>query len=139
MIDPALVRTARAALRWIARWPHAFIVAFLAIQLALPLYYYGVRRDKHDERFAWRMFSSVRMTTCDVSMWVGVQPVELQREFHDAWIALARRGRVSVVEAMGAHLCKEHPGQEVRAELTCRPVRGEPYPLASSDLCTIPL
>jgi hypothetical protein len=132
------VRHALAALRWLVRWPNGFIVAFVALQLTLPLHYYFLRRDEHDERFAWRMFSSVRMTKCEVELRVGDEPIELRREFHDAWIALAQRGRRNVVEAMGARLCRKHPGQPVTAHLTCRPVRGAEYAVGGFDLCTIP-
>lgn len=120
------------------RWPHAFIAGFLAVQLALPLTYYLARRDEHDERFAWRMFSSIRMVSCQVDVRVGDAPVELNRQFHDAWIALAQRGRRNVIEAMGARLCKQHPGQPVTARLTCQPLRGAAYAIGGFDLCTIP-
>jgi hypothetical protein len=126
------------ALRWILRWPNGFIVGFLALQLLLPLHYYLVRRDEHDERFAWRMFSSVRMTTCEVELKVGNDTVALTREFHDAWIALAQRGRRSVVEAMAQRLCKRNPGMPVTANLTCHPLRGDVYSIGGFDLCTIP-
>jgi len=127
-----------AALRWTTRWPNGFIVAFLGLQLALPLSYYLVRLDDHDERFAWRMFSSTRMVSCRVVLAVDEQPVALQTEFHDAWIALAQRGRRNIVEAMGARLCQQHPGSVVTARLTCQPLRGEPYAIGGFDLCTIP-
>lgn len=120
------------------RFALVFVVAFVALQLTLPLHYYLVRRDRHDERFAWRMFSSTRMLTCKVAFTVGDRPVELGREFHDAWIALASRGRRAVVEAMGARLCQRNPGQPVVARLTCQPVRGEPYPVGGFDLCSVP-
>ncbi len=137
MRSPA-VRSLVAGLRWIARWPNRFIVGFLALQLALPLHYYLVRRDEHDERFAWRMFSSIRMVDCRIEMTVGDAAVDLDREFHQAWIALAQRGRRNVVETMGARLCKKHPGQPVTARLTCRPLRGDVYSIGGFDLCTIP-
>ena len=119
-------------------WPHAFIAGFVALQLLLPLHYYLLRRDEHDERFAWRMFSSTRSLACDVELRVDDRPIELGREFHDAWIAIAQRGRRAVVEAMAARLCKQHPGSTVTAFLTCKPVRGEPYSVGGFDLCTIP-
>ena len=56
-------------------WPHGFIAVFVAVQLALPLHYYLLRDDHHDERFAWRMFSSTRMLTCTVELRVDDQPV----------------------------------------------------------------
>jgi hypothetical protein len=127
------------ALRWIARWPNGFIVAYLAVQILLPLDYYLARRDEHDERFAWRMFSSVRMVTCDVELRVGDDTVALSHEFHDAWIALAQRGRRNVVEAMAARLCaRNNPRIPVTAHLTCHPLRGPDYEIGGFDLCTIP-
>lgn len=133
-----IVRALAAAGRWVARWPNGFIVVFLAAQLALPLHYYLVRLDEHDERFAWRMFSTVRMVNCEVELRVGDRPVALNREFHDAWIALAQRGRHVVIEAMAARLCKRNPGQPVTANLTCHPLRGPDYAIGGFDLCTIP-
>lgn len=119
-------------------WPHGFIAVFVAVQLALPLHYYLVRDDHHDERFAWRMFSSTRMLTCTVELRVDDQPVDLTATFHDAWQALARRGRQSVVIAMGEHLCKQHPEAAVRATMTCQPLRGERYTVGHAhDICTV--
>ncbi len=148
---------ARAALRWAWRWPQGFMMLFVAVQLLLPLHYYLARLDSHDERFAWRMFSPTRMTTCSVAMTVDGQPVALGQEFHQAWIEIAQRGRRRVVEAMGARLCKKHAGKAVIARLECTPIvsrhslgpppptmtrsawlRGRPYYMGGFDLCTIP-
>ena len=124
--------------RWLTRWPGAFIALFLAVQLALPLHYYLARRDQHDERFAWRMFSPIRMVRCDVTMTVDDEAVDLDREFHQAWLALASRGRRTVIEQMGKRLCQQHEGSVVVARATCHPLRGDDYSLGGFDLCTIP-
>lgn len=124
--------------RWPLRWPDGFIVLFVAVQLLLPLHYYLARLDRHDERFAWRMFSPTRMVTCTLEMTVDEQPVTLGREFHEAWLETARRGRRVVIEAMGARLCRKHPGAAVVARLECRPLSGAPYRMGGFDLCTIP-
>jgi hypothetical protein len=127
------------------------------VQLGLPLHYYQVRRDTHDERWAWRMFSPTRMVTCDLAMTVDGQPVALGREVHQAWIETASRGRRVVVEAMGARLCRKHQGKAVVARLTCKPIvsrhslgpppagqsrmqwlRGSEYYMGGFDLCQIP-
>jgi hypothetical protein len=141
--------------RWL-RWPHGFIAAFLFLQLLLPLHYYVAREDPNDERYAWRMFSPTRMTECSVAMTADGAPVDLLREFQNAWVKTAERGRRSVVEAMAAHLCRKH--ETVTASLTCTPIasrdergpppegrtrrshyRGTPYYMGGSfDLCTIP-
>ncbi len=124
--------------RWFTRWPGLFIAGFVALQIALPLHYYLARRDRHDERFAWRMFSPTRMLRCDLTMTVDDQPVAMNREFHEAWLTMAARGRRVVIEAMGQHLCRKHPGAAVVARAVCHPLAGEPYPLGGFDLCTIP-
>jgi hypothetical protein len=156
---------ASSALAWLKRWPNGFIVGFVALQLVLPLHYYMVRIDSHDERFAWRMFSPTRMVTCDVAFTVDDQPVAMHREFHQAWNEIAIRGRRVVIEEMGAHLCAKHRDSSkpkdqqkaVVADLTCRPIisrhdigpvpdgksrwmwlRGPEYKMGGFDLCTIP-
>ena len=129
---------ARALGRWLTRWPGLFIAGFLALQLLLPLDYYLARRDRHDERFAWRMFSSTRMVRCTLAMTVDDQAVDLNREFHEAWLALAARGRRTVIEAMGRRLCARHKGAVVIARAECTPLAGPTYLMGGFDLCTIP-
>ncbi len=138
--SPALVvfDAVTAAGRWLGRWPNGFIALWLVIQLAVPLHYYLMARDEHDERFAWRMFSPMRMLRCDLELSVGNRPVAVTSEFHDAWQQIAARGRRSVVSAMGRHLCRKSPGQPVVARLRCVPVAGEPYAVGGFDLCKIP-
>ncbi len=101
-----------------------FIHVFLAVQVALPLTYYYARRDKYDERFAWRMFSAERMAVCSTAFRVGDQPIRLGERFHEAWINIARRGRRDVLEAMAARLCADNPGKPVKLEMTCKRVDG---------------
>ncbi len=129
---------ARELGRWVSRWPGGFIAAFLALQLLLPLDYYLARRDTHDERFAWRMFSPTRMVHCELTMTIDDQQVNLNREFHEAWLALAARGRRTVIEAMGRRLCRRHQGAVVIARAECKPLAGTSYLMGGFDLCTIP-
>lgn len=118
-----------------------FIHVFLAIQIALPLHYYTARRDRNDERFAWRMFSPVRMLRCQPVFRVGESQEPLRSPgsvFHEAWLELAKRGRLAVVTAMARELCARHPGQPVRAELACTTVKDEKQTLGGGwDLCTL--
>ena len=67
---------------------------FLTVQLLLPLHYYLLRKDPHDERFAWRMFSPMRAAKCSVKAVIDGQPVELGTKFHEAWIEIAQRGQI---------------------------------------------
>lgn len=125
-----------------------FIHVFLAIQVLAPLSYYTVRADRNDERFAWRMFSSVRMLSCQVEFRTGPdeQPVSnLYGSFHEAWIQLSRRGRGEVIDAMAKELCRRERGAdagsaepEVRARVVCRRVDGEVAEQSGSwNLCRL--
>lgn len=126
------------AARTLVGWPRGFIALWVVIQLAIPLRYYVHNADEHDERFAWRMFSPLRMVRCTTELTVGDRPIVVGNEFHDAWERLAQRGRRGVVAAMGQHLCRKYPGQPVIARLRCTPIRGEPYAIGGFDLCRIP-
>ena len=115
-----------------------FIVAFLAIQLLLPLHYYVLRHDPHDERFAWRMFSPMRMAKCSTRFSVDNQPVQLGSEFHEAWVEIANRGRYAVLEAMASKLCQEHPGKAVELSVDCTYLDRPSAHLGHPDMCKEP-
>jgi len=132
---PAGLAAVRALL---STWRGRFIAAFLAVQLAVPLAYYTARRDPHDERFAWRMFSPMRMVQCDPRVVVDDRPFSLGGRFHEAWIELARRGRFVVIEAMAAELCRERPGRSVRVSMTCRALDGTEEHWGGYDMCEVP-
>jgi hypothetical protein len=121
-----------------ATWRGRFIIVFVLSQLLLPLHYYLGRRDPHDERFAWRMFSPMRMTKCTPQFAIDGKPVSLAREFHEAWLALAERGRFVVVEAMGAKLCHDHPGSSVTVSLDCAYIDRPAASFGGYDMCIAP-
>lgn len=102
-----------------------FIVVMVASQALLPLHYYLGASNPLDERFAWRMFSSVRLVQCDMRLKVDGQELELKQEFHTAWATLARRGRPGVVDAVTHRVCVTSPGQDVRRRYSCRAIDGE--------------
>lgn len=120
-------------------WQGWVILGFVAIQLALPLHYYTTRRDPHDERFAWRMFSPMRMAKCTPTARLDATPLRLDQRFHEAWVELARRGRFAVVEQMAAQLCREHPGQVVSIALDCTYLDGSQRRYGGYDMCNVPL
>src|SRR5512132_2793013 len=95
------IARSRAVTGMIRTWQGWLIMIVVGSQLLLPLHYYVARRDPHDERFAWRMFSPMRMADCAVRATLDGATLPLEREFHEAWLALARRGRFAVVEEMG--------------------------------------
>ena len=126
------VRHVRALL---GTWAGRFIFAFVLVQLLLPLHYYVGRRDPHDERFAWRMFSPMRMVHCRPSFSVDGQPLDLYSHFHEAWIELAQRGRFVVIEDMARHVCEQHPDSSVVVSLDCTYLDGSRRHYGGVDLC----
>jgi hypothetical protein len=110
-----------------------FIHLFLVVQLALPIWYYAGRRDKNDERFAWRMFSPTRMIKCTREFYVGPspQPISNLSEFHEAWDTVAARGRRVVIEHMAQHLCDKNPDKEVRVKSVCTGIDGKQETLSA--------
>jgi hypothetical protein len=123
----------------IRSWQGWVILAVVGSQLLIPLHYYTVRRDPHDERFAWRMFSPMRMAECAVRATVDDAPLPLDREFHEAWLAIARRGRFAVVEQMGARLCEKHGGKPVVFYLDCKYVGRPAESYGGFNMCNVPL
>jgi hypothetical protein len=119
-------------------WLFVFIIPWIAIQLALPLLYYVARRDPHDERFAWRMFSPTRMVQCEPRFSIDDKKLELGNKFHEAWLDIANRGRFAVVEAMGARLCRDLPGKRIQLTLTCRNLDGTDERWGGYDVCNVP-
>lgn len=107
------------------RYAQVFVLAFVAFQIAMPLsYYLGEQRE--DERFAWRMFSVVRMTPCrgaafEVDQQGKRQAINLTGAVHVAWIALLQRNRHRVVERFMARRCDQEPTpREVRYQNVCQ-------------------
>jgi hypothetical protein len=135
-----LVRIARsrAVSGMVRSWQGWLILIVVGSQLLLPLHYYTVRRDPHDERFAWRMFSPMRMAACSVRATLDGAPLALEREFHEAWLAIARRGRFAVVEEMGARLCEKHRDKRVVFYLDCKYVGRPPETYGGYNICTVP-
>lgn len=115
----------------------AFILVWLAAQLALPLHYYALREDPRDERFAWRMFSSLTERPCDSGFRVGGRDVDPRRHFADAWVAMASLGRRQVALRMARALCDEFPGEPVSVRLECPNATGTTRSVAldEADAC----
>ena len=141
MPTTVLVRIARsrAVSGMVRSWQGWLILIVVGSQLLLPLHYYTSRRDPHDERFAWRMFSPMRMADCSVKATLDGAPLPLEREFHEAWLALARRGRFAVVEEMGARLCEKHARKPVVFYLDCKYVGQPPEIYGGYNMCNVPL
>jgi hypothetical protein len=134
----AVLRFPRGLRAMVRTWRGRFILVFVASQLLLPLRYYVAHRDPHDERFAWRMFSPMRMARCTPHATIDGKPFDLATEFHEAWIQIAARGRFGVVEAMGARLCAEHPGFDVTMALDCTYLDRAPAHYGGYNMCHVP-
>jgi len=111
----------------LSTWRGRLIALIVVSQLLIPLHYYLGRRDPHDERFAWRMFSPMRMAQCTPDVRIDGKRFELASEFHEAWLEAAKRGRFRVVEKMAARLCRKNVGAEVTLRLSCQYL-GQPQP-----------
>lgn len=124
-------------------WRGPFIAVFVALQIFGPMHYYCGRRDKHDERFAWRMFSPMRMLDCGgragmkghVRFTIDDRPAPLGAVFHEAWIEIANRGRIGVLERMGQRLCTLNPGKAVKVDLLCIDLDGQREERGGFNLC----
>lgn len=93
-----------------SRWTDWLIVAFVAFQLVVPLTYY-LRDDPYDERFAWRMFSGVRLLGCRTeAMRVapdGPERIDPRKLVHAGWVTLLRRNRRVVIDAFLERQCED--------------------------------
>jgi hypothetical protein len=134
-----LLSRVRAVRVLASTWRGRFILAFLVVQLLLPLQYYVSRKDPHDERWSWRMFSPMRMARCQSSFTVDGRPAPLGSKFHEAWLEVVERGRLSVVQRMAEKLCGENAGKPVAVKLDCTYQDRPPASYASPDACTRPL
>ncbi|MFO0685540.1 MAG: hypothetical protein U0234_26000 [Sandaracinus sp.] len=105
---------------------------WMILQIATPLSYY-VSDDVYDERFAWRMFSAVRVQDCDVDARETVngseRTIDLQTILPAPWIALIGRNRPAVLRRYLTYRCgaEAHPS-EVSLTHRCRSAAGEPLP-----------
>ncbi|TNE86278.1 MAG: hypothetical protein EP330_21290 [Deltaproteobacteria bacterium] len=117
---------------------------FLAVQFALPLSYYA-SGNPLDERFAWRMFSPIRMVHCTATFHEvgpeGRRRLDLGKEVPEVWETWVDRGHTRVIREVGEHICTRRarlgPEVSVYADVSCPMPDGtrfRPLP-AEEDLC----
>jgi hypothetical protein len=134
MLDPTQAPAAEPDRRR-RRLTNVFIGAFLAFQVAVPLRYYLGDRD-YDERFSWRMFSTLRLRDCDVRVSEMVregdvsreQPVAIERDVQVAWVRLLERMRRTVVDKYLQRRCEREHVERVEYVLTCKDTDGQALP-----------
>lgn len=118
-----------------------FIAIILASQVLLPASYYLSDRT-FDERFAWRMFSPIRVTQCSVTWFEGPgqigTPIRPETEIGAPWISLMRRARRPVIVAYARYRCAQMRDREaspvLRARILCDHPDGEPRTIVSSSI-----
>ena len=117
----------------LARLSPAWLWLLVGLQIAIPVSYYFVRDDRDDERFAWRMFSSVRLKRCEVRVFErdagGTQlPVDLPSHLHASWIRSLERGRSHVIERFLATRCRASTVVSAALERHCHGASGQALP-----------
>jgi hypothetical protein len=123
--------------RWRAVLPIAGTLWTL-LMLAIPLRYYAAD-DPYDERFAWRMFSAVRVQACQVRVVEtrdgAERPIALMEVLPAPWSALLERNRPAVVDRFLHARCEAHEGTtRVRFHNECRDATGDPLPPIEREL-----
>ena len=107
-----------------------FVVVLLLLQLVVPLSYYLQTGDPYDERFAWRMFSAVRLhscrTTANERVGESEREIQLSSTLHQAWVNHLSRNRRDVVLAFLEARCDEEGVREVSVRNECTAPDGEP-------------
>lgn len=111
------------------------IAAILAFQIAMPLSYYLSDR-LYDERFSWRMFSTLRLRDCKVEVKEHLisegrsrtRRVNIERDVHVAWLRLLERMRSAVVDEYLARRCQSPDVTSVDFTCHCNDTDGRPLP-----------
>lgn len=123
----------------------AWLWLLVALQVAIPASYYLVREDRDDERFAWRMFSTVRLTRCRVlafdilragggaMRFDGKGPqersaVDMPRSLHASWLRSLERGRKHVIEHFLAARCEQPDVRYSQLDRSCTSPAGRVLP-----------
>lgn len=113
------------------RAANVFIALFLLYQVLMPLSYY-LGDGGYDERFSWRMFSTLRLHRCNVGVQEeaggDVRQVALGQALQVAWVNMLKRHRIDVVEKFLHARCAEEGVSEVRYVRRCTDTDGTQLP-----------
>jgi hypothetical protein len=117
------------------RFANLFIALFLAFHVAMPLRYYLGDRG-YDERFSWRMFSTLRLQECQMRVAEAEQEgpnppfreVQVRRDVQAAWVNLLDRVRMPVVEKYLVRRCERQGVTQVRYARRCTDTDGTQLP-----------
>ncbi|HET8935936.1 MAG TPA: hypothetical protein VFN67_20955 [Polyangiales bacterium] len=108
------------------------IAAILVFQIAMPLSYYLSGRA-YDERFSWRMFSTLRLRDCKIrvtehSAGGRSRNVNIERDVHVAWLRLLERMRSAVIDAYLERRCENEGVTSVDFVCHCTDTDGAALP-----------
>jgi hypothetical protein len=117
------------------------IATILVFQIAMPLSYYLTDR-LYDERFSWRMFSTLRLRDCKVEVKEQVvsdgrartRNVNIERDVHVAWLRLLERMRSAVVDEYLARRCQSPDVTSVDFTCHCNDTDGRALPAMERSL-----
>jgi hypothetical protein len=116
---------------------NAFVALFLLYMIAMPLRYY-LGGGGHDERFSWRMFSTIRLQQCKGRVFdvLGERavPVRLEKMLQVAWIGMLERNRPLVVQRVLERRCTEEGVTQARFALACTAPDGSKLPEVRKEL-----
>ncbi len=111
---------------------NAVIVLFLGYQVGMPLSYYLSDRV-YDERFSWRMFSTVRLQECDIDVRESTardqteQTVAIGQDLQIAWVNVLKRLRPAVIHKYLERRC-DAGASHVTLVGRCVDTDGKPLP-----------
>lgn len=116
---------------------NVFIAVFLLYMLAMPARYY-LTGGGHDERFSWRMFSTIRLQSCKARVHDVLgereEPVKLDKLVQVAWIGMLERNRPLVVQRVLERRCAEEGVTHARYALSCTAPDGTKLPDVRKEL-----
>ncbi len=102
----------------------------------MPLGYYLGWRSPADERFAWRMFSAVRLDRCEAAVTETVRdgastaarPLPLRETLQRGWLVQLTRGQPRVVDRILARACDDEGVLAATLIRRCRATDGTEAP-----------
>jgi hypothetical protein len=114
------------------RIENLIICAVLSFEILTPLSYYLGARG-YDERFSWRMFSTLRLRDCKVRVVetprAGLEhEVAIEQDVQLAWLRLLERMRWAVVDRYLRRRCDAGPIERVEYLSMCHDTDGKTLP-----------
>ncbi len=111
-------------------WVSGLIAAYVILQVLIPLGYYIWRTNPDNERFAWRMFSAIRVRQCHVAS-EGYRrdgehleriDLPLTSSLHTAWVDHLKRNRTRVAHAYLDWQCEQPLMENISLLRRCKAI-----------------